>query len=241
MRLDLLLVARGLAPTREKAQAMIMAGAVLVNDRPAEKAGANVAEDADVRIRGNPIPFVSRGGLKLAHALQAFAIPVEGLTALDVGISTGGFTDCLLQAGAARVYGVDVGRGQVAWKLRQDPRVVLFEGVNFRGFDPASLPGPVDLAVVDCSFISLTLILPVVHGCVKPGGTVLPLVKPQFEVGRESVGRRGVVRDEALRLAAVDKVSTFARQSGYEVLGSTESPITGPEGNVEYLLHLRRI
>jgi len=240
MRLDLMLVERGLAPTRQKAQAMIMAGAVLVDEHPVEKAGADVKPEADIRIRGNPLPFVSRGGLKLAHALQAFSIAPAGLVALDVGISTGGFTDCLLQAGVAKVFGVDVGRGQVAWKLRQDPRVVLFEGTNFRSFEPASLPSPVDLAVIDVSFISLTLILPTVHRCLKPNAVALPLVKPQFEVGRGEVGRKGVVRDEAKRFAAVDKIATFAADNGFAVLSRTESPVPGPEGNIEYFLHLRR-
>jgi 23S rRNA (cytidine1920-2'-O)/16S rRNA (cytidine1409-2'-O)-methyltransferase len=239
-RLDLLLVELGLAPSREKARAMIMAGAVLADDRPIDKAGTLVPTDADVRIKGQPLPFVSRGGLKLRHALDEFKINVEGLTALDVGISTGGFTDCLLQRGAAKVFGIDVGVAQVDWKIRTDPRVVLFEGANVRHFDPAKLGEPVDLAVVDVSFISLVLVLPVVVRAVKPGGLLLPMVKPQFEVGKGEVGKRGVVRDEAKRLAAVEKIARFsASDLGLEVAGRTPSPLPGPEGNVEYFLLLR--
>jgi len=239
-RVDTLLVEQGLASSRHKAQALIMAGAVLVDDRPATKAGTMVSIGASLRIRGNPLPYVSRGGLKLKHALDAFSVDVDGRRALDVGISTGGFTDCLLQRGAGQVYGIDVGRGQVAWKLRQHPDVVLFESTNVRHFDPARLGEPVDIAVIDVSFISLTLVLPVVFRAVRPGGVALPMVKPQFEVGKGEVGRKGVVRDETKRFAAVDKVSQFAASIGFEILGRTESPVPGPEGNIEYFLHLQR-
>jgi 23S rRNA (cytidine1920-2'-O)/16S rRNA (cytidine1409-2'-O)-methyltransferase len=239
-RLDLLLVEQGLAETRQKAQAMIMTGAVLVNDVPITKAGTSVSTDVALRIKGNPLPYVSRGGVKLAGALDHFGFTVAGLTVLDIGISTGGFTDCLLQRGAAHVFGVDVGRGQVAWKLQQDPRVTLFEGENIRHFDVALLPAPVDLVVADVSFISLNLVLPVVAQALAPGGIALPMVKPQFEVGREGIGKKGVVRDESLRQHAVDKVALAARTEGLEVLGQVPSPLPGPEGNVEFFLHLRK-
>ena len=239
IRLDQLLVHRGLAPSRQKAQAMILAGLVLVDDKPLDKAGTQVPAEADIRLRGDPIPFVSRGGLKLEHAIGQFHPDLSGKTALDVGISTGGFTDCLLQHGVARVYGVDVGRGQVAWKLRQDERVVLFESCNFRHFDPAALGEKVDLAVVDVSFISLALILPVVRQCLAAGAHAIPLVKPQFEVGRENIGARGVVRDPDLRYQAVERIKAFAQGLDFEVLGETESPFPGPKGNVEFLLYLK--
>jgi 23S rRNA (cytidine1920-2'-O)/16S rRNA (cytidine1409-2'-O)-methyltransferase len=237
-RLDLLLVERGLAPSRQKAQAMILAGTVLVADRVVAKAGEAVPCEAEIRLKGDPLPHVSRGGLKLEHALSTFAVAVEGLVALDVGISTGGFTDCLLQRGAVKVFGVDVGTAQVAWKIRQDPRVVLFERTNFRHFDPAGLGELVDLAVVDVSFISLVHILPVVLKCVKPGASVLPLVKPQFEVGKGEVGARGVVREPEKRLAAVERIAQFAVSLGFVEKGRTESPVPGPEGNREWFLWL---
>lgn len=237
-RIDVLLVEQGLAESRQRAKALIMAGAVLVNDHPIDKAGATVPADAKLRLRGNPIPFVSRGGLKLQHALAAFVINPTGLSALDVGVSTGGFTDCLLQRGARRVTGVDVGKGQVAWKLRTDERVTLLEGTNARYMDPASLGEPFDMAVIDVSFISLTLILPVVFAALRPGGLALPMVKPQFEVGRADVGRKGVVRDPEKRLAAVDKIRDCSETLGFQCLGHTESPVPGPQGNIEYFLHL---
>jgi len=240
VRIDVLLVERGLAPTRQKAQAMLLAGAVLVNDRPVDKSGTQVDSLAEVRIRGNPIPYVSRGGLKLDSALDHFGIDPNDLRVLDAGISTGGFTDCLLQRGARHVYDVDVGKAQVAWEIRRNPAVTLFERVNIREFDPALLGEPVDLVVADLSFISLTLVLPVLYAALRPGGTALPMVKPQFEVGRENIGRKGVVRDEALRLAAVDKVARAAIECGFVYLGATPSPVPGPEGNIEYFLHLER-
>ncbi len=239
-RLDLLLVEQGLADSRQKARAMVMTGAVLVNDVPMTKAGTLVSLDAMLRIKGNPLPYVSRGGVKLAGALDHFSLSVAGFTVLDVGISTGGFTDCLLQRGAVHVYGVDVGRGQVAWKLQQDSRVTLFEGENIRHFDVTCLPGPVDLVVADVSFISLTLVLPVMAQAMAPGGIALPMVKPQFEVGREGIGKKGVVRDESLRQQAVDKVALAAQALGLEVLGQVPSSLPGPEGNVEFFLQLKR-
>ncbi len=239
-RIDVLLVEKGLAPTRQKAQAMLLAGAVLVDDRPVDKPGTLVSTEATVRVRGNPIPYVSRGGLKLEHALDHFQVDPTGLRVLDAGISTGGFTDCLLKRGALHVYGVDVGKAQVAWEIRQHPAVTLFEGTNIREFDVAALGAPVDLVVADLSFISLTLVLPVLHAALRTGGTALPMVKPQFEVGREHIGRKGVVREEALRLAAVDKVAQAALGCGFVHLGTTQSPVPGPEGNIEYFLHLAK-
>lgn len=238
-RLDLAVVERGLADSRQKARALIMAGAILVNDLPVTKAGTTIPADARIRVKGNPLPYVSRGGVKLAGALDHFDLDVSGMAVLDVGISTGGFTDCLLQRGAVHVYGVDVGRGQVAWKLQQDPRVTLFEGENARHFDVARLPDRVDLVVADVSFISLTLVLPLVAAVLRPGGIALPMVKPQFEVGRGAVGRKGVVRDEGLRLEAVEKVASAAGEYGFEVLGQVPSSLPGPEGNVEFFLYLR--
>lgn len=239
-RLDVLLVQLGLAPSRQKAQAMILADAVLVNEQGRQKPGTMIPLDAAIRVRGNPIPYVSRGGMKLVHALEEFSVDPSGGRCLDVGISTGGFTDCLLQKGAAHVTGVDVGKAQVDWKIRQDPRVTLLEETNFRYIEPSSLGMPFDLCVIDVSFISLTLILPVATACVRAGGTLIPLVKPQFEVGREDLGAKGVVRDPAKRAACVEKIAAFARTLELEVLGQTESPLPGPEGNIEYLLHLRK-
>jgi 23S rRNA (cytidine1920-2'-O)/16S rRNA (cytidine1409-2'-O)-methyltransferase len=204
------------------------------------KPGTKISTEANIRLRGMPMPYVSRGGLKLVHALDTFQVDPSGLRCLDVGISTGGFTDCLLQRGAVQVVGVDVGRAQVDWKLRQDPRVILFEETNFRYIDPNKIGSPFDLCVIDVSFISLTLILPVVAACISPGGLVLPLVKPQFEVGRENLGNKGVVRDPEKRLGALQKISQFSTTCGFQVLGETESPVPGPEGNIEYLLKLER-
>jgi 23S rRNA (cytidine1920-2'-O)/16S rRNA (cytidine1409-2'-O)-methyltransferase len=231
-------VAQGLAPTRQRARALIMAGSVLVDDRPVDKPGTTVPVGARLRLRGNPIPYVSRGGLKLVHALDEFSVDPTGLWVLDVGISTGGFTDCLLQRGAARVFGVDVGRGQVAWSIRQRAEVVLFEGTNVRHFDVSNLGGPVDLVVADVSFISLTLVLPVIWAALRPGGVALPMVKPQFEVGRAEIGKKGVVRDIGKRQEAVDRVRESACGLGFECLGQATSPAPGPKGNVEFFLHL---
>jgi 23S rRNA (cytidine1920-2'-O)/16S rRNA (cytidine1409-2'-O)-methyltransferase len=237
IRLDRLLVDRGLAPNRERAQRLVMAGAVLVDDRPVTKAGTTVAGDAVLRLRQAASPYVSRGGEKLAGALDAFGIDVGGLVALDVGASTGGFTDCLLRRGARRVIALDVGYGQLAWSLRQDPRVTVVERVNARLLDPTQLPETPDVATVDVSFISLTLVLPAVAAAL-PGGAILAMVKPQFEVGREQVGKGGVVRDPALRAAAVAKVRGAAEALGLEVRGESESILTGPKGNQEVFLWL---
>lgn len=237
VRADELVVARGLAESRSKARAMIMAGQVVVDDRRVEKAGEKVPADAELRLKGAPLPYVSRGGLKLAHALDAFGIDPSGRVGLDLGASTGGFTDVLLQRGAEKVFAVDVGYGQLHAKLRADPRVVNMERTNARHLDREALGGEaVDLVVVDCSFIGLELILPAAARCLRPGGAVVALVKPQFEVGPEAVGKGGVVRDEAAREGAVEKVRETARRLGFEVRGVVTSPITGPAGNVEYLL-----
>lgn len=240
VRLDCLLVERGLAETRQRAQSLILSGMVLVGDRPAEKAGTQVAADAEIRIRGEDNPYVSRGGLKLRGALDALGLSVQGLVALDVGASTGGFTDCLLQAGARRVYAVDVGYGQLAWKLRRDPRVVSIERTNIRHYDGAGIAEGIDIAVIDASFISLKLIIPPVLKLIKGGAVLIALVKPQFEVGKGEVGKRGVVRDPELHRRVLAGIEDFCRGLGLTVLGSCESPLTGPAGNREFFLCLRK-
>lgn len=232
-------MAQGLAPSREKARALILAGEVLAGDRPVEKAGDLVEPAAELRLRSAPMPYVSRGGIKLAHALDTFAVDVAGAVALDVGASTGGFTDCLLQRGAARVYCVDVGVGQLDWKIASDARVRVIDRVNIRNARPDLLPERVDVVVIDVSFISLRLVLPALPPLVKPGSPVVALVKPQFEVGRADVGKGGIVRDEAARARALDEVRAAAVALGYAAVGDTVSPITGGKGNVELLLHLR--
>ena len=237
-RLDVALVERGLAPTRERAQALVLAGLVDVNGRREDKAGTKVAPDAEIVVRGNDNPFVSRGGLKLRGALESFALDVTGRIAMDVGSSTGGFTDCLLQRGAAKVYAVDVGKGQLDVKLRNDPRVVVMEQENFRHLARERVPDTLSLLVGDLSFISLALVLPKMKEFLAPGGDAVLLVKPQFEVGKGKVGKGGIVRDEALRKEALAGVEKSARAAGFETKGSIESPIKGTKGNVEYLLWL---
>lgn len=238
MRLDQLLLDRGLAPSRERARALIMAGQVLVDGRPATKPGAPVDQTAHVELTAPDHPYVSRGGLKLAHALDTFHIAVAGRECLDIGASTGGFTDVLLRRGAARVVALDVGRGQIDWRLRRDPRVVLIEGFNARYLTPADLPGPVDLVTIDVSFISLKHILPVIPPLLRPGADVVALLKPQFEAGRAEV-RKGVVRDEAVHRRVIEEVTEAAAEVGLTRMGLAPSPITGPKGNVEFFLHLR--
>jgi len=234
-----LLVARGLAPTRAKAQALVLAGLVEVDGRPAAKAGQAFDEGVEIRVAGPEHPYVSRGGLKLAAALDHFALDPRGRVCLDVGASTGGFTDCFLQRGAARVYAVDVGWGQLDAKLRSDPRVVVREKVNARSLTPADVPEPITLASVDVSFISLRLVLPAIVPLLARGGAVVALVKPQFEAGREEVPRGGVVRSEATRRRVVEEILTAGRGLGLEVLGEVESPIRGARGNAEFLVGFR--
>ncbi len=234
-RLDRLLVSRGLAASREKAQALIMAGEVLVDGQKAEKPGQAVAVECRLEVLARP-PFVSRGGLKLDAALDRFAIPVRGRVCLDVGASTGGFTDCLLQRGAARVHAVDVGSGQLDWKIRNDPRVVVHEKLNARYLRAEDIDDPIGLAVYDVSFISVTLILPAAVPLLQPGGEMVILVKPQFEVGKGQVGRGGIVREPELQEAACRRVDDAARHLGFET-SIMESPILGAEGNREFLLY----
>lgn len=239
-RLDKLVFDRGLAPSREKAKALIMAGQVVVNDHLADKAGLMVDVEAEVRLKGEPLPYVSRGGLKLAHALDSFGIDVTGLVAIDVGASTGGFTDCLLQRGASRVIAVDVGYGQLAWKLREDPRVVNLEKTNIRHLEPAGVPELARIAVIDASFISLDKVLPSTLRLVVPDATIVALIKPQFEVGRGQVGKGGVVRDQKKHAEVVENISALAESLGLLVRGVCESPILGPAGNKEFLIHLQK-
>jgi len=239
VRADVAVFEQGLAPSRERARALILAGQILCGDKPVTKAGDLLPAGAALRLRGEPMPYVSRGGLKLAHALDVFRVDVAGAVAVDVGASTGGFSDCLLQRGAARVYCVDVGHGQLDWKIASDGRVKVIDRTNIRTLEPGRIPEPCTLAVVDVSFISLRLVLPRLLPLLAPGATAVVLVKPQFEAGRDKVGKGGIVRDEAARRQAVADVAGAARALGWSVLGETTSPITGGKGNVEFLLHLR--
>ena len=240
VRLDRLLVDLGLAPSRERAQRLILAGEVLVGDRPATKPGTMVAADAPLRLRRPPSDYVSRGGEKLAGALDAFGLEVAGQVALDVGASTGGFTDCLLRRGARRVFALDVGYGQLAWTLRQDARVTVLERINARRLEASMLAEAPDLATVDVSFISLALVLPAVAAVLRPAGSVVALVKPQFEAGRGQVGKGGVVRDPTVRAAAVARVRDEAQTLGLMVRGESDSVLAGPKGNREVFLWLAR-
>lgn len=240
VRLDRALVDRGLTTSREQARALILAGRVLVNDFKIDKAGSLVTESADIRIAGDLNPFVSRGGLKLQGALATFGIDVTGLIVLDVGASTGGFTDCLLQTGAQKVYALDVGYGQLAWKLRSDDRVVPIERTNIRYFDGTGITETLDMATVDASFISLKIILPKVISMLCPGGIIIALIKPQFEVGRGQVGKHGVVSDPLLHQAVVEEIIQLCRQLQLEEIATCESPLLGPAGNREFFLCARR-
>jgi 23S rRNA (cytidine1920-2'-O)/16S rRNA (cytidine1409-2'-O)-methyltransferase len=240
VRLDRLLVDRGIAPTRERAKALILAGVVMVGDERVDKAGTLVAADAEIRLRGEDHPYVSRGGVKLKSALDTFGIDVTGFVALDVGASTGGFTDCLLQAGAKKVYAVDVGYGQLAWKLRKDERVVLFEKTNIRFFDGRGIEDAVDIATVDTSFISLRLVLPRVVSLVGEKALILALIKPQFEVGKGEVGKKGVVTDPAMHGKVIEDMAEFCQGLQLEGKGTCESPLLGPAGNKEFFIYLKK-
>jgi len=240
MRLDLMLVRRGLCTGRERAKEEIRAGHVLVDGKAETRPGREVPEDALLQLTGETLRYVSRGGLKLEKALEVFRVDPAGKTCVDCGASTGGFTDCLLQKGAARVYALDVGSGQLAYKLRIDPRVVSMEKFNVRGLQPGDLPEAPDLAVIDVSFISLRLILPPVSRALKPDGEVLCLIKPQFEAGKAHVGKKGVVRDSAVHCRVLEELLLFFPTVGLWPVNLSWSPICGPEGNIEYLCHLRR-
>jgi 23S rRNA (cytidine1920-2'-O)/16S rRNA (cytidine1409-2'-O)-methyltransferase len=238
VRADQLVVARGLAPSRARAQALILAGKVYVGEVRVDKAGAMLPEDAAIGVRGEDHPYVSRGGVKLAGALDAFGVDPRGKACVDLGASTGGFTDCLLQRGAARVAAVDVGYGQLAHKLRVDPRVTNLERTNARTLEPVHVGGAADLVVVDASFIGIALLLPAIVRCLAPGGELVALVKPQFEVGRDEAAKaRGVIRDPALRSTAIGNVVDEVRAAGLDVLGTCDSVLPGPKGNVEAFVH----
>ena len=238
IRLDVLLVEKGLQESRQKAQATIMSGLVFVNGQRVDKPGTAVAADAAIEVRGNTLQYVSRGGLKLEKAMQTWPIDLSGTICMDVGASTGGFTDCMLQNGAVKVYAIDVGYGQLAWKLRSDERVVCLERTNARYLNHEIIPDEPDFSSVDVSFISLKLILPAIAAVLKQGGHVVCLVKPQFEAGKEKVGKKGVVRDPAVHLEVLEHFVEHAKESGFTVLDITYSPIRGPEGNIEYLGYL---
>jgi len=239
-RLDILLVERGLAVSRERAKRLIMAGDVLVDGQKIDKAGTAVKAEAEIRLLGSDIPYVSRGGLKLAKAMEVFGLTLEGKITADIGASTGGFTDCMLQNGAVKVYAIDVGYGQLAWKLRTDERVVNMERTNIRNVTPADIGERLDFISIDVAFISLTKVLPVAFELLHEQGEIAALVKPQFEAGREAVGKKGVVRDPAVHEEVIRKALSFSRDLGIVVRGLTYSPIKGPEGNIEYLAWLSR-
>lgn len=239
-RLDLALVERGLVSGRDRAKGIIMAGQVYVDDQKADKPGQQVGEKNRIEVRGESLAYVSRGGLKLEKAIQTFGLKLTGFTCADIGASTGGFTDCMLQNGAEKVYAVDVGYGQLAWKLRNDPRVINLERANVRYLTGEQIPEELDFVSVDVSFISLGLVLPVVHRLLKNDCKVICLVKPQFEAGREKVGKKGVVRDPAVHREVIDKVLEISRSLCFSALGLTWSPVKGPEGNIEYLLLLQK-
>lgn len=239
-RLDVLLVEQGYAETRTKAQAIIMSGSVYVQGQKADKPGTSYEESVDIEVRGAACPYVSRGGLKLEKALRDFGVKPEGYVCSDSGASTGGFTDCLLQQGAKKVFAIDVGYGQLDWKIRSDPRVVVMERTNVRYVTPEQLGEPLDLSVIDVSFISLKIVLPVVKTFLKESGQVVCLIKPQFEAGKDKVGKKGVVREPETHKEVLDDFLVLAKETGFSVLGLTFSPVKGPEGNIEFLAHLTR-
>lgn len=235
-----MLFEKGLAESREKAKALIMAGLVYTGNQRIDKAGDMLEETCSLEVRGKAIPYVSRGGLKLEKALKRFPLSLDSSVCMDIGASTGGFTDCMLQNGAAKVYAVDVGYGQLAWKLRTDPRVINLERVNARYLSKEQIPEEIDFCSVDVSFISLTLILPGVHQLLRDGGEMVCLIKPQFEAGREKVGKKGVVRDKSVHFEVIEKILSFAPSHGFAVKGLDFSPVKGPEGNIEYLIYLKK-
>ena len=239
-RLDVLLTEQGYAENRTKAQAIIMSGIVYVDGQKADKPGTSYEETVAIEVRGAACPYVSRGGLKLEKAMKTFPITLTGKTCADIGASTGGFTDCMLQNGASKVYAVDVGYGQLDWKLRSDPRVVCLERTNARYLDHEQIPDELDFASIDVSFISLKLIFPALYGLLRQGGEIACLIKPQFEAGREKVGKKGVVRDPKVHLEVLENFLNHAKDNHFTVLGITYSPIRGPEGNIEYLGYLRK-
>ena len=239
-RLDVLLVKRAIAESREKAKAIIMTGNVFVNNQREDKAGSTFAEDVHIEIKGTPMKYVSRGGYKLEKAVELWQVPLKGCVCMDVGSSTGGFTDCMLQNGAAKVYAIDVGTNQLAWKLRQDERVVSMEKTNIRYVTHENVPENVDFSSIDVAFISLTKVLVPVRNLLRTGGRVVCLVKPQFEAGREKVGKKGVVRDRKVHAEVIEQVMTYAIAIGFDVIALSFSPIKGPEGNIEYLLYIEK-
>lgn len=239
-RLDVLLVKRGLAPSREKAKAIIMTGNVFVEGEREDKAGQTFPDTVDIVVKGKKMKYVSRGGYKLEQAMKSFPISLENLICMDVGSSTGGFTDCMLQNGAKRVYAIDVGTNQLAWTLRQDERVISMEKTNIRYVVPEDIGEAVDFVSIDVAFISLTKVLPAVMELMKEGAEMVCLIKPQFEAGREKVGKKGVVREKSTHMEVIEHIVAFAKEMGFSVLGLTHSPIRGPEGNIEYLLYLRK-
>lgn len=239
-RLDILLAQRGLVASREAAKRHIMAGEVYVNGQKCDKAGESVSQEANIELRSTGERYVSRGGYKLEKAIQSFPITLAGRVCMDIGASTGGFTDCMLQNGASRVYAVDVGYGQLAWKLRENAQVINLERTNIRYITKDQVPEQIDFISIDVSFISLTLVLPVAWGLLHDGGTLIALIKPQFEAGREHVGRKGVVRDQNVHIQVIQKIILFAAQQGFSIGGLEYSPIKGPQGNIEYLIWLNK-
>ena len=237
-RLDILLVKRGLAESREKAKAIIMSGIVYVDGQKEDKAGQTFAEEVDIEVRGNTLKYVSRGGLKLEKAMECFDVSVENKVCMDIGASSGGFTDCMLQNGAIKVYAVDVGHGQLAWKLRNDERVVVMEKTNIRYVKPEDIGEEIDFASIDVSFISLSKVLPAAFNLLKENGEIVALIKPQFEAGREKVGKKGVVREKSTHIEVIENCFEYARENNFSVEELEFSPVKGPEGNIEYLYHL---
>ena len=240
IRLDVALVEQGFTESREKAKALIMAGIVYVNNQKSDKAGNTIKPDDVIEVRGETLKYVSRGGLKLEKAVKVFDFSLENTVCADIGASTGGFTDCMLQNGASKVYAIDVGYGQLAWKLRTDERVINLERTNFRYVTREQIPDELDFASVDVSFISLSLILPVMRTLLKDGGQAVCLIKPQFEAGKENVGKKGVVRDKNVHIAVIEKIVNLIAENDFTLLGLDFSPVKGPEGNIEYLCHIKK-